>query len=318
MHVLGIDGGGSQTRALLCDASGRSIGQGLSGGTNPRATSLEDVRAHLQEAIAQAIEGTDSSQIVAAHLGIAGAGDAEASAKIAPMVGEILGAASATTVGHDLEIALVGGLGGEAGVALVAGTGSACYGRSALGRSAECGGWGDLVDDAGSGNWIGLRALQVCVRQADGRLPESPLKQAVMHFLGIESMDAFKARIHDTGLSRSERAKIAPIILDLAASGDRASAGIVSEGIDDLCSSVISTSRQLEIAEPKILLTGGLTQHRYFRDLLKTALMTRIPAARITQPILSPTEGAVLLALTAAGIQISEDTIETLNKASHS
>jgi N-acetylglucosamine kinase-like BadF-type ATPase len=318
MYALGIDGGGSRTRALLCDTLGQIIGQGLSGGTNPRTSTTGELKAHLQEAIEQATRSIDSSKILAAHFGLAGAGDAGTRAKVQAITKELLCEETTRTIGNDLEIALVGGLGSKAGIVLVAGTGSACYGRTCDGRSAKCGDWGDLVDDVGSGSWIGLRALQVCVRQTDGRLPESHLKQAVMDFLKIEHMDAFKTCIHDTGLSRSERAQLAPIILDLASTGDEVSLAIVAEGVSALSSCVFITSRQLDIKSPTVLLAGGLLQHTYFSNSLEAALNTRIPNAIITQPIFSPTAGAVLMALEAASCKISEDTLENLKETSYS
>jgi N-acetylglucosamine kinase-like BadF-type ATPase len=316
VYALGIDGGGSRTRALLCDTHGRIIGKGLSGGTNPRTSSTGELKVHLQEAIEQATRSIDCSKILAAHFGIAGAGDARTRAKIQGIAKELLSEQTTRTIGHDLEIALVGGLESNPGIVLVAGTGSACYGRTSDGRSAKCGDWGDLVDDVGSGSWIGLRALQVCVRQADGRLPESPLKQAVMDFLKIEHMGAFKTRIHNSGLSRSERAQVAPIILDLANKGDEVSLAIVAEGVDALSSCVFITSRQLGIKSPTVLLAGGLLQHTYFSNSLEAALNARIPNAIITQPILSPTAGAVLMALKAANCEISEASIDKLKEDS--
>jgi len=318
VYALGIDGGGSRTRALLCDTYGQIIGKGLSGGTNPRTYSTGELKAHLQEAIEQATRSIDCSKILAAHFGLAGAGDARTRAKIQAITKELLSEQTTRTIGHDLEIALVGGLGSNTGIVLVAGTGSACYGRTCDGRSTKCGDWGDLVDDVGSGSWIGLRALQVCVRQTDGRLPESPLKQAVMDFLKIEHMDAFKTRIHDSGLSRSERAQVAPIILDLAKKGDEVSLAIVAEGVDALSSCVFITSRQLGIKSPTVLLAGGLFQHTYFSNSLEAALNARIPNVIITQPILSPTAGAVLIALNAANCEISEASIEKLKEDSYS
>ena len=317
MYALGIDGGGSHTRALLCDACGQIIGQGLSRGTNPRTSSATELKLHLQEVIEQATRSIDCSKIIAAHFGIAGAGDTETLAKVRTITKELLSEQTTRTIGHDLEIALVGGLRNKTGIVLVAGTGSASYGRTCDGRSAKCGGWGDLIDDVGSGSWIGLRALQACVNQADGRLPESPLKQAVMDFLKIDHMNTFRSRIYDSGLSRSERARLAPIILDLASSGDAVSIAIVAEGVDALSCCVFSTSRQLSIKSPTILLTGGLLQHTYFSNSLEAALNNRIPSAIITQPILSPTAGAVLMALKAINCEISDAVIDKLKEASY-
>ena len=318
MYVLGIDGGGSHTRALLCYANGQIIGHGLSRGTNPRTCSALELKAHLQEAVDQATQSIDYSKIIAAHFGLAGAGEADTRAKVSTITKELLSEHTACTIGHDLEIALAGGLANNTGIVLVAGTGAACYGRTFDGRSKKCGDWGDLVDDVGSGSWIGLRALQACVSQTDGRLPKSSLKKAVMDFLKIDHMYNFKVRIHDSGLSRSERARLAPIILNLAEAGDTASIAIVAEGVDALSNCLFHTSRQLRIKAPSVLLSGGLLKHTYFSNSLKTALKTRIPSAIITKPILSPSAGAVLMALKAVNSEISEANIDKLKEASSS
>ena len=314
MYVLGIDGGGSRTRALLCDASGQSIGQGLSGGINPRVTSEVDLRTHLREAIEQSTQGIDHAEIIAAHLGVAGVSDSAAETMITTIARECIGNGAAITVGHDLEIALVGGLGGKTdGIALVAGTGSACYGRNSRGQSAQCGGWGDLVDDVGSGSWFGLRALQACIRQADGRLAQSPLKEQVMHFLQIDRMEAFRCRIHDIGLSRSERAALAPVVLDLAVSGDVVATAIASEGADELCHLLASTSRQLQLSSPSVLLSGGLMKHAYFRALVENTLQRIQPEARIVEPRLTAVAGATLTALMHVRSNTHTDAVDNLS-----
>ena len=112
----------------------------------------------------------------------------------------------------------------------------------------------------------------------------------------------------------AERAQLAPIILDLASKGDEVSLAIVAEGVDALSSCVFITSRQLGIKSPTVLLAGGLLQHTYFSNSLEAALNARIPNAIITQPILSPTAGAVLMALKAANCEISEASIEKLKE----
>lgn len=313
MYVLGIDGGGSRTRALLCDASGRIAGQGLSGGINPRHACTADIRACLNEAFSQSTIGIDPSRIAAVHLGIAGASDRPTQSNIAALAREHVGGGATISVGHDLEIALVGGLGGgKPGIVLVAGTGSACYGHDTNGQSVQCGGWGDLVDDVGSGSWLGLRALQVCVRQADGRLPESPLKGMVMDFLRIDHMEGFKERIHSVGLSRRERATLAPALIQLAACGDYAAGEILSEGMEELSSLLLCTSEQLQLSGPSVLLTGGLMNHEYFRSQLQNAVSRIQPEIRIVEQCLTAVAGATLLALKSARIDVSESTITRL------
>jgi N-acetylglucosamine kinase-like BadF-type ATPase len=303
MYFLGIDGGGSQTRAMLCDLSGRIIGHGLSGSSNPRTTQPEALRTHLLVAMSEACESIKLTDIRAAHLGIAGAGEPTTHAAITALAREFLQhERTLISVGHDLATALEGGLAGAPGIALIVGTGSACYGRSADRRCVECGGWGDLVDDVGSGSWIGLRALQACVQQADGRLKQSALMGEVMDFLSIGSMAQFKTRIHDLGLPRHERAPLAQIILDLANSGDEAAQAIVNEAIEALCRLAACVSRQLDIPHPPVLLCGGLTEHPNFRTALSNSLLKI--GLNTHRPQLPATTGALMLAFQSAHISI--------------
>ena len=313
MYFLGIDGGGTRTRALLSDASGRIVGQGLSGATNPRTIAHTEVEANLLDAIKQASEGIARHEICAAHLGLAGASDASTQERVLAIARESLeGARAQITVGHDLETALEGGFAGAPGMVLLAGTGSASYGRNEAGEISQCGGWGDLVDDAGSGSWLGLRALQACVRQADGRQPESALIGTVMTFLAIDSMTQFKSRLHDQGLTRTERAQLAPIVIDLAASNDPAAALILSEALEELCRLAKCTRQALKLVEAPVLQCGGLTRHNYFQNNLKTRLHKHGFEVVETRPRMPAVAGAVLLALKSAKIRANGDIISRL------
>lgn len=306
MHFLGIDGGGSHTRALICDQSGKIIGNGESGPSNPMSSPVADCQAHLEEAIQLALSAFNPDTIEAAHFGIAGAQSKEGYDILQGIARELLDCSKTKiSIGSDLEIALEGGLAGAPGIALIAGTGSACYGKNGLGEEAFCGGWGDLVDDAGSGSWIGLKALQVCVRQADGRLTSSEFQDRVLDNLGIDSMNGFKQRIHQKGINRTERAELAPIIFDLAENGDPAALEIVNQAADELFNLVHSCCRQLHFASPDIVLLGGLTSQAQLLEQIVARIKNNIPDAQVHRPKLSATSGAILKAMRASGIEIS-------------
>ena len=68
---------------------------------------------------------------------------------------------------------------------------------------------------------------------------------------------------------------------------------------------------------PSVLLAGGLLQHTYFSNSLEAAISARIPNAIITQPILSPTAGAVLMALKAVNCEMSDAAVDKLKEDSH-
>jgi glucosamine kinase len=70
--VIGIDAGGSTTRALCADLSGTALGYVETGGANPahNADAKEHVQAAIRTVIAQA--GRQLEDVVAVVAGIAG------------------------------------------------------------------------------------------------------------------------------------------------------------------------------------------------------------------------------------------------------
>jgi N-acetylglucosamine kinase-like BadF-type ATPase len=103
-------------------------------------------------------------------LGIAGVDRAEDAAIIRSIMRRI-GNKAPVLVVNDALIALEAGAGDGPGIVLIAGTGSICYGRNDEELAGRAGGWGYILADEGSGWWMGQRAIQAVMRQADGEGP---------------------------------------------------------------------------------------------------------------------------------------------------
>lgn len=72
--VMGIDGGGSKTLALLADENGQVIGRGLAGPSNFQVEGIQAARQTLQDALREAFRSTGKpvQRLAALCLGIAG------------------------------------------------------------------------------------------------------------------------------------------------------------------------------------------------------------------------------------------------------
>ena len=55
--VVGLDAGGTSTRALVLDLDGARLGQGVAGGANPNSHPPSVAAAHIGEALAAALDG---------------------------------------------------------------------------------------------------------------------------------------------------------------------------------------------------------------------------------------------------------------------
>jgi glucosamine kinase len=311
--ILGIDGGGSHTRAVMADADGRVIGSGVGASINPRHHDVRTVRERLRELVRRA-RGSRAEPLSAAFLSLGGISthaDAEAVEAVAAEVDELRGVN--VKVANDALAALVGGLAGRPGMVLIAGTGSACYGVAADGRSHWCGGWEHRADDAGSAYWIAIEAIRAAVRVEDGRLPSSALRDIVFNRWPLAEPRALAERLSRGDLDRASLAALAPDVIALAAS-DGLAESIVDRAAAELAQMVVVTAARLFAPYPsELILTGGLARSGPpFTPLLVSRIEAMSPGVQVVEPELPPVLGAVIEAARLAGAPDAQAFLGTL------
>ncbi|MGH8019318.1 MAG: N-acetylglucosamine kinase [Opitutaceae bacterium] len=310
---MGIDGGGSRTRAWVAQVDGRVLGQGSAGGSNVHLLGIEAASQVLVEAAIDAWRDAglpgDVHDLAAFFAGVAGAG----ASKDQRALGESLARrfsmpSSACQVNHDLHVALAGALAGAPGAVLVAGTGSACYGRTFSGQSAKSGGWGAVLDDGGSGHWLGIQAMRAIVRATDGRGKQPTFADAIFVQLNVKTPREMLDRLLDRspdGLDRPAIARLAPIVITAAFCEDVVAGEIVEAGAQELAIMVESVLSRLALdAHPvgRVACAGGLLEHQdFYLERVDEAIRRLVPEIHLEKPGLPPVAGAVLLALELAG-----------------
>lgn len=165
---LGVDGGGTQCRARLCDGSGRVLGEGTTGPANIRLGVDGSMRAVLDataQCLAEARLSIGSRPIIAC-LALAGATE--------PLELEAVESYRhpfrRMTVTTDAHAACVGAHRGEDGGVIIIGTGTVAW-AMLVGRHHRVGGWGFPVSDEGSGAWLGCEVVRRVLWAHDGRVP---------------------------------------------------------------------------------------------------------------------------------------------------
>src|SRR5919199_345919 len=135
--VLGVDGGGTKTRAVVVGARGRVLGEGEAGPSNPLRVGVSEAAHAIREAAerACAAAGVRRIEIAAAEVGLAGVKRADIRERMRAALKSELGIKS-TDVVTDADIALYGATEGKPGLVIIAGTGSICCGVNARGRHA--------------------------------------------------------------------------------------------------------------------------------------------------------------------------------------
>lgn len=305
--VLGIDGGGSSTRAVLVDLTGRVKGRGAAGASNPFAVGRDGCEDALGAAVEAAFmtAGLPRQPVRFATLGIAGlVGEREAT--LVREVASGLTLADDLLITHDLHVALEGGLAGGPGVVLISGTGSSCYARGDSGDGVVTGGKGPLAGDSGSAYWVAHRALRVACKQLDGRLPGERLAHAVLKHLQLRDPSALVRKLYQPSITARELARLCPVIVELARDGDAEAAGVVAKAQEGLAEMVQAAAGRVGLEGPAVILTGGLARAELFRPGLERAIGRRLPGATFPERHLPPVGGAALCALRKAGIDIDE------------
>jgi glucosamine kinase len=301
---VGVDGGGTRTRVLLVDEQGAELATAEGSGSAIQPGAAARSAAVIRDAVQRATAGFADRPVRALCVGVAGAGrDEERDSLQAALETDQL--AGTVLVVTDAEIALEDAFGAGPGVLLTAGTGSIAYGKGPTGVMARCGGWGPVIGDEGGGAWIGRRALGVAAASTDGREPESSLADALCATLGFESMEqvipwAAAATPADLG-------KLAPVVLEVAATGDLRANSLVTLAVEELALHVRTLARKLfadERAAFRLAMNGGLLAPKsLLRRRLEQRLKSIAPGVTVLAERVVPERGAAKLAMREAGVR---------------
>lgn len=304
-YGLGLDGGGTQTRAAVVPLSGRSAGTGTSGACNLAAVSpaeaLTNALAAADCALAQA--GASRAEVVSVCAGVAGWSYPDRRTQFTHGLQAAFPNAQ-VSVKPDYVIALAGATGGAPGVIVIAGTGSAAYGENAAGESHRTGAYGYLIDDGGSGYGVGRGAIAAVLAAADGTGPPTTLTAHVLPALGLTSITEIVPGVYGGGISRVAIAGLSRVVAAASADNDPVARALLMRAGGTLAQLVQGVTQRLFVNGPEpfpVVQIGGLwSAGDALTDVFTRSLRRFAPSAVITAPQASPVEGAVQRAQAAA------------------
>jgi N-acetylglucosamine kinase-like BadF-type ATPase len=297
--LLGIDGGGTKTVALLANGDGVLLGRGQAASSNYHKVGAAAALAALDEVITAAFAAAQLPSAPAASicLGLSGVDRPEDLGVFRPWLAERHPNARSVIV-NDAELVLAAGAPEGWGVAVICGTGSICVGRNRTGHSARADGWGNILGDEGSGFAIGLAALRAVMRAYDGRGPTTALTQSVLAAWALERPEQLVQRVYTEQATPMEIAALSVEVGQAAESGDSIALGIMAKAAHELANSVQAVIRRLEMAgEVPCGLAGGvLTKNQRMVDLFTDAAQElNLQLTPITL-VHEPAQGALRLA----------------------
>ena len=296
--VIGIDGGGTKTTAIVADDQGTPMGEATGAPSAVRADRVEEsveviestARAALQQA------GIDEQPRVIC-VGVAGVGRESLRLELWEALNS-RDLAEEVVVHTDYSVAFDDAFGQGTGILLLAGTGSVAVGRGPTGAMGRCGGWGPVIGDEGGGVWIGRRALSIVTAAADGREPETALTGAVL--TATESSEVADLVAWAATATPNALAALAPVVVQVADTGDQRANSLLDLATEELTLHVRALARQLftdERAAIPIAVSGGLLARGGLRKRLTQRLKHAVPGAQLATADVVPARGAVRAAL---------------------
>jgi N-acetylglucosamine kinase-like BadF-type ATPase len=297
--LLGVDGGGTKTRAVITDARHRVLGEGMAGPSNPLRVGIGNAAAAIREAVDKACAeaGVRRGDIVAAEVGLAGVRRGDLRIRMREALSG-LGIHSIEVV-TDADIALFGATEGEPGLVIIAGTGSVCCGLNAQGKHVCAGGWGPLAGDEGSGSWIARRALQAMARSSDGRGAETILGDAACSYFNVATTDDLLIAIYSPGMTNDRIAGFGKFVIEAAQAGDRVAREIVVEAGRELGLAAVAVIRKLRMGRERFQVAhvgGVFAAGDMLLDPLREEIARVAPKAFLAPPHLPPAIAAARMA----------------------
>ncbi|MEV4490475.1 BadF/BadG/BcrA/BcrD ATPase family protein [Micromonospora coxensis] len=303
--VVGLDVGGTSTRAAALTLTGERLGAGRGGGGNPTSHGAERAAAELLTALRGALAGVDPARVRAGTIGLAGAArllaDPDGRAAF-DRAWERAGLRCPYAVHGDALVAYASGTAAVDGTVLIAGTGAiAAQVRDLrLDRVADGHGW--LLGDAGSGFWLGREAVRHLLADLDrGRVPGPLGARVLTELLGSAEVAPRPRDTVDTlvqAVTRQapvELARLAPLVVAAAVEGEPAAVDLIGRAASHLVESA-SRIRPAGAVEPIVLGGGLLTGDTPLAAAVRAEARRRWPDA----PVRTAGDGAAAAAWLAA------------------
>jgi glucosamine kinase len=248
-YIIGVDGGGTGTRARLCRPDGSVLGNGEAG-PSALGQGVSQAWVHIQRAVLRAFEsaGMRPPPLDTCALGL-GLSGAHVQSRRDAFLSTAPAAYARIVLEDDGTTSLYGALQGRAGAVVAAGTGSIGEAVRADGQRVTVNGWGFGIGDEGSGAWLGQRAVRHAHRAQDGREPAGPLAEALWSSIGRtrEAMLGW-----GEGAGQSAYAQLAPLVFEME-SRDETAASLLRDAVRAL----EATARALDPSESLPLVVVG-------------------------------------------------------------
>lgn len=295
-YYLGIDGGGSKTKAVLCDGELNMISSFTGKSINFNSVGFEAARKNLIEIADAVLDKNIKPDAVC--IGCAALSSRADEVLTEKLCGGIFNCEN-IILDSDLFIALEAmNASGSCAVA-VCGTGSMAAGRLPDKTVIHTGGFGYLLGDEGSGYAISADAIRAVLRADEKSAPETALAKAAEKYFGTAEPDSLIDFVYSEPVPVKKIAGFAPAVSECAENGDAVAHKIIKNNAEAFADTVCALLRRMPKGIP-LGLWGGIMQNcAGFRSIFINAVKRDFPETEISILGNPPEIGAVIAAMKA-------------------
>ena len=311
--VLGVEGDGAHTHAVLTDSSGTLLGLGANDDSSDwDSVGIAAAAAALRSCITEALRSAQAEghAVESAVFSLAGV-DFPVDERRLGGIPEAIGLTGRCRIINDSFAALRAGTDDPFGVVIVAGNGSVVAGRNAEGVEYRSLGLGRLFGDYGSETDISESALTAVAEAFVGVGPPTSLTTLMCEFASVASVVDL---VDGAARGRIDTTLFTPVVIAAAGGGDQVASGLLSHAGAMLGASAVHVIRTLRMDQTPfdLVLARHLFDSNELTEAVASCVLPVAPSVQISRLAVPPVIGAALLAVELAGNTPSPDARATL------
>jgi N-acetylglucosamine kinase-like BadF-type ATPase len=298
--IIGIDGGGTRTRAIL-KRGDEILSQTTAGTTRVGSVGVGESCERLLTIITDLCDQAelDTSEVDIVVAGLAGVWldeEKQLSTHLLKTLARTQNIPlSDVIITSDAEIAVEGAFGGNNGIVLIVGTGSIAIGKIGKDKFVRCGGWGIELDDEGSGAWIGREGLTAVVRALDGRGKPTMLTNMLADFNPLIDINNPRTIVKAYAERTFEYQMLTPTVMRCAELGDEVCMDIINRSSLHLVELLNALFPYFKSKQVDVALLGGIVESKSLLGRMLESEIRKDKRYRIVKPLGTPLDGAILI-----------------------
>lgn len=301
-YVIGVDGGGTKTIAVLANLKGKILKLAKTGPSSFIKVGVKETVFNVAKAIEKLLKKKKRNKILSTFIGLAAIEENKEMKGIImkgllrqTQISQIF--QGKVTIGSDQISGFRSGTNEKDGVVLISGTGSSTHGWRKE-KEAHASGWGWLNDE-GSAFWLGQRAYQAVLKDLDGRGPKTLMSHLFFKKFKVKKAGGLKRKIFLRSDLIETVASLALLVDKAVQKKDKIAQNLFVETANELVLAAKTVIQSLEFQKERfpLVLIGGMFRSKIVLREVKSQIKKFAPGANFIRPEVEPVIGAVKLAI---------------------